>query len=231
MRYHFIDYADASFKSIQDAQLRAVQHVGIFDTVYGYTRDWLTTTPFYRSYRTVLDMPRGGGYWAWKPYAILDAMSRAEPRSIIVYMDAGDRITRADLMRDVINQSLLKSDIGLRLQGEPNSKMTKRDCFVRMGCDSERFWRAKQPEAGFVVLRNTELSRRIVTEWLIWCRDPNVLTDVANIGGLPNFSDFMDHRHDQSILTNLTVKYDIPINEWLHYCVDTNVTMPEIPVS
>ena len=103
MRYHFIDYADASFKSIQDAQLRAVQHVGIFDTVYGYTRDWLTTTPFYRSYRTVLDMPRGGGYWAWKPYAILDAMSRAEPRSIIVYMDAGDRITRADLMRDVIN--------------------------------------------------------------------------------------------------------------------------------
>jgi hypothetical protein len=227
MRLHFIDYANAKFSSIQAAQLRCAQQTGTFDTVYGYTREWLESTAYYMSNRDILDRPRGGGYWAWKPFIILDALRRTAPGDVVVYMDAGDRFTRLDMLRDFILHSLLQADFGLRMQGEFNGRMTKRDCFVRMGCDTERYWNAKQPEAGFLVMRAGSTVWNIVAEWLDWCRDSHVLTDDPNICGLPNRPDFIDHRHDQSILTNLITKYGVSIDQWMHYCVDTNANMPE----
>ena len=31
---------------------------------------------FYETHKEILDMPKGVGYWLWKPYIILDAMNR-----------------------------------------------------------------------------------------------------------------------------------------------------------
>ncbi len=47
-------------------------------------------------------------------------------------------------------------------------------------------------------------------EWLEYCSDLRVITDDPNTCGLPNLDGFRSHRHDQSILTNLTLKHEIP---------------------
>jgi hypothetical protein len=46
-----------------------------------------------------------------------------------------------------------------------------------------------------------------VQEWLAGCEDQRILTDISNACGLPNFPDFVEHRHDQSVLTLCAIKF------------------------
>jgi len=48
-------------------------------------------------------------------------------------------------------------------------------------------------------------------QWLDWCQIEAVVSDNANIYGKPNFDEFKDHRHDQSIITNLVIKNNIKL--------------------
>src|SRR5690606_32164646 len=41
--------------------------------------------------------------------------------------------------------------------------------------------------------------------WLRWCQIPQALTDDRVCPEIADFPDFTDHRHDQSILTNLAL--------------------------
>jgi hypothetical protein len=40
-------------------------------------------------------------------------------------------------------------------------------------------------------------------------RDPAVLTDAPNVCGLPNLEGFVEHRHDQSVLTIMAQRWGI----------------------
>ena len=51
----------------------------------------------------------------------------------------------------------------------------------------------------------------LLNEWLRYCRDPRIITDDPNMCGRPNFIEFKDHRHDQSILTILSIKYNFTL--------------------
>ena len=215
MRLHFISYANEKHSANQDALAADVRACGAFDTIYSYQREWLETTPFYRAHQELLDLPRGNGYWVWKPLIILDALDRATPGDIVVYMDSGDAFTHSDGLRTAFEDSVRRFGIGLRVQGELNHHMTKRDCFVLMGCDEKRYWNAKQVEAGLVAVRRAHQSVDFIQEWLAWCCDPRVVTDADNVCGLPNFPEFIDHRHDQSILTNIAVRHGITVDAGL----------------
>jgi len=104
------------------------------------------------------------------------------------------------------NKSILNKD---RLSGYALWK-TKRDCFYYMGCDEEKYWNSIQLEDGFLAFRKTQKNIDFLNEWLEYCRDERVVTDIPNQCGLENFDGFVDHRHDQSIVTNLQLKYNLP---------------------
>jgi hypothetical protein len=50
-----------------------------------------------------------------------------------------------------------------------------------------------------------------VTEWLTYAQDSRAITDDANVLGLPNYPEFHDHRHDQSILSLLAKKWNLTL--------------------
>jgi hypothetical protein len=79
-----------------------------------------------------------------------------------------------------------------------------------MNCDSERFWHHPQIQATHSVWRKTRATSEFVAEWLHYCCDPRVITDAPNVSGMANFPDFAEHRHDQSVLTNLVIAADRP---------------------
>ncbi len=54
-------------------------------------------------------------------------------------------------------------------------------------------------------------TRHLVAEWLRYAGDERVVTDIPNQMGLPDFDGFIDHRFDQSILSNLIYKLDLEI--------------------
>jgi hypothetical protein len=53
------------------------------------------------------------------------------------------------------------------------------------------------------LVRNTLANRRFVEMWLDACTDARVLTDAPNTCGQPNLPGFVEHRHDQSVLSVL----------------------------
>jgi hypothetical protein len=76
-----------------------------------------------------------------------------------------------------------------------------------MNCDESIYWNSIQFEAGINCFKNNNESEDFLSEWLNFCKNERILTDKENTCGLPNFSGFIDHRHDQSILTNLIIKH------------------------
>jgi hypothetical protein len=60
-----------------------------------------------------------------------------------------------------------------------------------------------QLEAGLIGLRNTAENIQLVKEWMEWMENDLILNDAPSF--YPNHTDFNEHRHDQSILTNLVL--------------------------
>ena len=61
--------------------------------------------------------------------------------------------------------------------------------------------------------KNSAFARAFVREWLMHALDPRVISDHPNVCGLPNHVGFIDHRHDQAILTNLVAKHGLTAPE------------------
>ena len=55
-------------------------------------------------------------------------------------------------------------------------------------------------------------SEKFIEEWLTWCLIKSIIDDEKD----PYIQDkeFIDHRHDQSILTNLQIKYNIFVDHY-----------------
>jgi hypothetical protein len=49
----------------------------------------------------------------------------------------------------------------------------------------------------------------IVNELLHYAQDERIITDLENQCGYSNYPEFQEHRHDQSIFSLLTKKYDL----------------------
>jgi hypothetical protein len=73
-----------------------------------------------------------------------------------------------------------------------------------MGCDSSEYWNAGQTEAGQIAFQKNKFTIDLLKNWISYGSNPNIITDLDNIQE-KNFESFVDHRHDQSILTNLLI--------------------------
>lgn len=161
-----------------------------------YSREWLETTEFYRSNRKILDVPKGNGYWIWKPYIIKHSLETAEN---VIYLDSSVIPYGKSSIMDVLGRTTL---VGALATSYSQKDWTKRSCFRNMGCDEPKYWNSVQVWAGVVTARRE--GTWLIDEWLVNCTVEDTVSDAPSSD---NFESFVDHRHDQSILTNLLIKY------------------------
>ena len=189
---------------------------GDFDTIESWSPDRLRETRYYQANREILDRSRGAGNWAWKPYIIAQALERRRDGDFIVFTDTGMQAIGDDPMPPVaplltwLAGAERRVAVGV-LHGKPQRAWTKRDCFVLMECDSERYWNADQIQATWIAFMVSPATRLLVAEWLRYAGDARVVTDMPNQMGLADLDGFIDHRFDQSILSNLIYKLDLEI--------------------
>ena len=139
MKLYLCNYSDANYRANQEKHTALIRELNIFDEIIPYNREWLVTTEFYKENQFLLDMERGGGYWVWKPYIILETLKKAQPEDIIFYLDSGDMIYDPDtIFKEYVLRRIKNTDILLRTGGFPHYEWTKRDCFILMGCDEEK---------------------------------------------------------------------------------------------
>lgn len=209
MNTFYCNFSDDNYKHHQQDLIKHINQNLIFDFTNAFTKEWLKTTDFYFENKKILDLERLCGYAIWKPYIILEMFKNINYGDIVVYMDCGDVPLTADLNKEIKNY-MQKHDQCFIVTNNFNRSYTKRDCFVLMNCDEEKFWNAIQLEDGFLAFKKTDFNISFVEEWLEFCKDERIVTDLSNTQNKPNFHDFIDHRHDQSIISLLQIKYNIP---------------------
>lgn len=165
---------------------------------------------FYQANKVILDQAKGSGYWLWKPYFILRTLNLAAEGDTIFYCDSGSVfISSVQPLIDLTTQ--FQQDVipfGLELL---EKQYTKRDAFILMNCDEPNFTNTDQRLASFIVFRNSKFSKNFVNEWLQYCSDERILTDMDNTQAEDNDPEFLHHRHDQSVFSLLTKKYDLAV--------------------
>ena len=152
-------------------------------------------------------MNRGFGYWLWKPYILIEELKNLQPDEILLYLDSADKPEKS--LFDIINNHMVENDNLFINRGYKNGDWTKKDCFTLMNCDDEKYYNSVQLEAGIICLKNTKSNMDLLNEWFFYCKNEQILTDSPNQYNENNLPGFMDHRHDQSILTNIILKRDI----------------------
>lgn len=210
-RFCLVNYASgAVFEEGQRRQNASAASMGEFDFIRTWSRSRIEQTTFYQENSSILDHSRGNGYWLWKPFIINDALSFLDDGDFLFYCDTGPQATQSfeysiyPLCKWIAEDT---SRVGAAcLKAYENRIWTKRDCFYYMDCDSPAFWHAEHIQASYVVFQINSRTRGFIAEWLNFSRDNRIISDDSNTSGLENLPGFIDHRHDQSIFTNLIKK-------------------------
>jgi hypothetical protein len=170
----------------------------------------------FRQYPKVSQYRRGVGFWFWKPFIILKTLENVNDGDFVFYIDSGtDIVGDITPLFDICQNNkgfLLFENRSGNPQGQiwQNFMWTKKDTFVLMNCDTENYHYGPQIDAAFQLYQKTPETLQFVKEYFQYCTDPRIVTDEPSTLG-QNFSQFVDHRHDQSVASLLAQKYNIKL--------------------
>lgn len=191
-----------------------------FDHCYEFTdRDLKTDTDFWSTHGSwIEDNPKGYGYWIWKPYLINKVFNTLEDGDILLYLDAGCEIDKSCASEMPKYFNLVKSyNIIATSTHRPECLWTKFDLFYEL--DALNYAGSPQVQAGAIMFYVGEVTRNLVLNWYQIACDTNYHWIDNTPSVLPNFPNFEEHRHDQSIFSLLCKIYKIPVDKCsLHKC-------------
>lgn len=147
-----VNYADKKFRRAQKLNSRTAGQWGA-DRVIEYGPDDIDEA-FRRRNKEILDTPRGGGYYLWKPYFYRKAYDELGEGDYLVYIDSGAvYINKIQYLIDCMEQEETPLMI-FSLSGSGSRKgNTKRDAFVLTGCDEARYTDTPQSIGGYFVCK------------------------------------------------------------------------------
>ncbi len=201
-----VNYADKKFRRAQKLNSRTAGQWGA-DRVIEYGPDDIDEA-FRRRNKEILDTPRGGGDYLWKPYFYRKAYDELGEGDYLVYIDSGAvYINKIQYLIDCMEQEETPLMI-FSLERERIEKgNTKRDAFVLTGCDEARYTDTPQSIGGYFVCKKAPEVKAYLDEVLQYAQDIRIISDKPNVMGLPNYAEFADHRHDQSVISLMSKKY------------------------
>lgn len=198
MRTVHLSYATANFSQATKLLLKSAGRFGLDSRLY--TPEHPVLADLRQKHPSIMAASRGAGYWLWKPFIIMDMLNSVPDGTTVLYTDVAmtfiaDPAPLTSLAKQ--HPVCLFKMSGPMLEGT----WTKRDCFVEMGADTDEFWSLPQLLGGIQLYRAGPEARQFVSLLAEAMASETRLTDKPNIHGLPNLPGFIDHRHDQSVLT------------------------------
>ena len=206
-----ISYSSKEYKNAKKSLKETALKEGNINTVIQYSYDDIDEE-FKNENKEILDLPRGAGYWLWKPYFILKALNTMNENDVLIYCDTAMRfIASLDIYINKMKSSIM---LFQHTTDYIEKQFTKGDIFKEFNClNDKNITDTKQLDASHSIWKKDDKSIGFVTEWLNLCKNKQLLTDEKSIED--NLEGFHENRHDQSILSVLAkVKkehYDIQI--------------------
>ena len=209
------NYIDAGNRLINQAK-----SLELFDTVKLFTDEDLKQDEYFwnKHHNFIQNNRRGYGYWLWKPYIINKTLKNMKDGDILLYSDCGCEIKKSKKNEFNIFFEIVKKDYIISTYSCPEKDWNKMDLILKLNMliDKELNDPMQHHATTIMFLVNNE-TKHLVNEWY------NLACDYHNIDDTPsisqNLSCFKEHRHDQSIFSLLTKKYNIYSNKQLD-CIE-----------
>jgi len=206
MKKYHINFAHGKYLQAQQYCSQSAKQVG-FDEVISYTINDISKS-FIEKNKNIFIQTRGFAYWIWKPYFINKTLQKMNDGDLLVYSDSGSYYQSSvePLIEKVKNDK--HGVLSFELNGLFEKEYTKRDAYILMGLDEDKYSQTSQREATYIWLIKNSFTTDLISKYLEYAQNENIITDLPNTLG-ENYPEFKDHRHDQSIWSLLCKKYDI----------------------
>lgn len=228
---HFVTAKFASqpghFAPQIDSYMQQVNASQLFTTTTSYDRfpEYILDNPTWKEHLQFIKNPklpqsRGAGWWFWKACVIRYHLENvAQPDEFVYYSDVDRPVASwtANLMT-----AMMQTNHDLSLEQVPFKEwaFTKADTYYYF-CG--QLLTAKQDNTGiynanWILIRNTPAARQFVNYWVESAQRYHLIEGSMLHDKLPNAPHFLDHRHDQSLLSNLLkCTYGEPMKEYYDY--------------
>ncbi len=210
MKKYFLVYNDGTHVNYLEHLLDSVRTFNKDFEIIVFNKEQIDYE-FRNKNANILNEPRGGGYWLWKPYIINKTLKNINDGDLLFYLDS-----KYYFMKDFTElylKHMENRDI-LVWKNKPNeptfwmSNWCKMSVLHKYGlCDMVFNEEINISWAGAIFLRKSKISVDVVNEWLQMCCIYEDISDSPS--DITNSSSFYEHRHDQSLLTIVLIKYNI----------------------
>lgn len=225
MTKHFITFAAGEQKYYDAATrlIRQAQNINLFDNTRVFTdHDLKNDVDFWPRHSEFMEThPRGYGYWLWKPYIIKKTIESLKDGDVLLYLDAGCEIGphKYANLKMYLDETAKEDYILRSLHGDENTH-TKMDLFLKMNMFQDKYVYDYQYQGGAVIIYICEKTRAFYNEFYEICCEYSNIDDSPSISA--NLNCFVEHRHDQSVFSLLTKKYELPYNHCIFNAVEVN---------
>ncbi len=205
-----------------DRLIKSAQKWGL--TTIKYDNEFMLSRPYYIFHKDVMDRTSFG--FTMKAIGFYETFKIMSEGDIAFFVDSNHIVDKdPSVFYDFAekNEVFIHDHIWVQYK---NKHWTRRDTFVNMGCDEERYWESLQMQCNIIGLKKTPKVSDFVEEYINCALTYNIM---FGEGKYPNFEGFREHRHDQSIFSILREKYNFPYinrtqNVWAEFVI------PEIDV-
>lgn len=188
-----------------------IKELDIFDKVILVTEEDLKKDSIFwnQHQKFISENKRGYGYWLWKSYIIKKFLEKLNDKDIILYFDSSIMFS-ADKQKFLKLFNIVKKDyiIGSFCRVFCVEYVwNKMDLIKHLNMNKSEYLNSRQRQAGAIMIFNNKKTRGLINKWYLLSSQYHFIDDTKSI--IENKSGFKEHRHDQSIFSLLTKKYNI----------------------
>lgn len=211
MQTYLISFATPDYYWIQDKLNHSVVSNNIkIDKIVSYRDTFLNSDTL----QYCKNNPRGFGFWRWKSIILNDIFSKIEYGDRVLYLDSGNTVRpELNIFLDYNHSDIVlfeNKDANFQNEVWRTKQWTRRDCYILMDCDEEKYWNGKQVNASFQFYTKTDRTIDFLKKFENYCDDHLIISDHPSQLG-SEYPEFGDHRHDQAILSLLALKHDVDL--------------------
>ena len=210
------NYIDAGHRLINQ-----VNNLNLFDKLIFYKdNDLINDSDFWNKHKDFINnnIKNGYGYWLWKPYIIKKQMEEMNEGEILLYLDCGCEIDirQKKIISNFFNYVKADYIIG---SNTPYSEKdwNKQDLLLKLNMNDDKYLNDVQRQAGLIMVIVCDKTKQLINEWYEIGCDYHMIDNTPSIS--KNLSGFIEHRHDQSIFSLLTKKYNLYSKRSLEECI------------
>lgn len=199
MRKIFISYGNERYYSSLERLKKEAETLEIFDEIRIFTDKNL---PERILQHTLFQYDRGGGYWIWKPWVILNTLETLQNDDILIYSDAGCQLFQDSEWGKW--WKLMEKYNGIFFcYGGTMEQFCKSDLLKYFGNNLLKYY--YQIQSGFLIIKKP--AQHVIEEWMnIMFNMPEMVMDTTSEECERESKRYRGHRHDQAILSGLVYR-------------------------